>query len=139
MAESLATEVFHKRPPRDVGRARVIQMAWQSDGDGNVLLETDEKYTGQIEQVTTDPVNTPSNNYDIELSGSLGGVDLMQNSLRNRDDEISEIETYSGSSSGKPGWLFNESIILTITNAGADKQGIIYILMNPFVDIDDGS
>ena len=107
------TEVTHTVPKK-------ITFAW----DGATVDGTTTAYfNGVLLLVATVPGTAgaqPTDNYDLELNNA-DGVDMLAAQGANRDETNTEFI-----SSGM-GAFTDEQMVLSITNAGAGGEGVVYV------------
>lgn len=113
---------------------RVAVVSWTSDASGDATGTVD--LGGQIVKVTTNPTDSPTDNYDITLVDD-DGIDVALGLLSNRDVTNSE-EVYlfkqvtlsgTGSDAGAVPVYHSGPVTFTVANAGATKSGVVRIYM----------
>ena len=108
-------------------------LSWVSDSSGNVTQTTSTKVWGTICRVIIDPGATaPTALYDATLTDEAG-IDLLvgQGANLSATDTTSFVpllEGTDGTTTAMFPIIVNDTLTLTITNAGADKTGsfIVY-------------
>lgn len=109
--------------------AEKISVTWTSDGSGNASGSIENLY-GFVIKAVTDPVDGPTDNYDITLIDE-NGMDALNDALLNRDTTTTE-QVYPGvTNASVPVFVFGTHTF-TVANAGTTKSGtcVFYIIEN---------
>lgn len=103
------------------GSVKKIKATLVSDGSGDATGTTTYAYDGKILLLTTDPVDGPTDNWDLVVTDA-DGVDVLAGAGADRDTTNTEqvISTSLGAVAGSK---------LTFTGAamGATKSAIVYL------------
>jgi hypothetical protein len=111
------------------GSVRKVVASWTSDGSGNASGTT-TNINGTLLQAVTDPVDGPTDNYDIVLTDA-DGADLLSgcvNSLANRDTTDTETVSLALSDGAAAIGAYPAvcgPVTVTVSNAGSAKSGTL--------------
>jgi hypothetical protein len=97
----------------------ILTIDWTSDGSGDATLTLD--VNGFLVKAITDPVDGPTDNYDISLVQN--GGDALGGFLADRDTTTTEVKIPTF-----PIFLAG-SHVFTVAAAGATKSGICYLYL----------
>ena len=107
------------------GTVKKVTFAWTSDAAGIVSgIPTTAFFSGAIDRLVTVPSGggtAPTALYDIVINDD-DGTDVLMGSGANRSATATEQVLASSL-----GYMANSKLTLGITNAGASKQGTIYL------------
>lgn len=98
----------------------IIRVDWTSDGSGDASVTLD--VNGLLVKAITDPVDGPTDNYDITLVQN--GGDALGGFLADRDTTTTEVKIPTGF----PIFLAG-SHVFTVAAAGATKTGIAWLCL----------
>lgn len=122
-----ATVTQQPRISKNGKEIEVIHVAWTSDGSGDATATLSDVY-GWLVKMVTDPVDGPTDNYDITLIDEWG-ADALQGLGANRDTTNSETVYTLVTGAATPVLLCGDHTF-TVAAAGATKSGVavFYIL-----------
>ena len=105
------------------GSIKSIKAEWTSDGSGDASGETEHEYSGKCLLFTTDPVDGPTDNYDVTVLDD-NGLDVLAGAGADRDTTNTEqkVETNLGAVAGG-------KLTFVVANAGAAKSGVAYLYL----------
>jgi hypothetical protein len=101
-----------------------IKFDWTSDADGKATKTTAESYTGQAVRLVIVPgaaPNAPDNLYDVAINDE-DGTDVLMGGGADRSASATEQV-----GAANLGYVANDTLSLSITNAGAAKKGVAYL------------
>jgi hypothetical protein len=107
-----------------------IKWAWKTDSANGAIVDataageknkTDEKYTGQVIRLITDPVDGPTDNYDLAINDD-DAMDVTMGAGQNRHTTTTQQVLASSL-----GYVYDSYLSLTIGTAGNSKSGIAYL------------
>lgn len=106
-----------------LGRIHRIVWTWKSATGGGASLVSNHAYNGKITLLTTDPGSpAPDPNYDLTVTDSPDGVDVLAGGGANR--HTSTTEQVLGTSLGA---VATSVLTMNITNANDEKAGVVYL------------
>lgn len=116
------------------GLFNTIIATWTSDSNGDAT-GTSKPISGRIIKGTTDPSGTaaPTDNYDIVLTDA-DGINILANSVDDLVDRntANNEEVYFpieyGTNAGALYPVVNGAIVVTVSNAGDTKSGVLKIV-----------
>lgn len=107
-----------------LGTMKKVKFAWVSSAGGAADATTDEVYDGKIVQLVTVPSATaPTTLYDIAVTDS-DSIDVLAGT--GADRSATDTEYVAEASLGA---VANSKLTLAITNAGAAKEGTVYLFI----------
>lgn len=107
-----------------LGTMKKVKFAWVSSAGGAADATTDEVYDGKIVQLVTVPSATaPTTLYDIAVTDS-DSIDVLAGA--GADRSATDTEYIAEASLGA---VANSKLTLAITNAGAAKEGTVYLFI----------
>lgn len=101
-----------------------IKFDWTSDANGKATKETAESYTGQIVRLVTVPgaaPNAPTASYDVVVNDE-DATDVLMGGGADRSATGTEQV-----GAANLGYVANDRLSLSITDAGATKKGVAYL------------
>jgi hypothetical protein len=110
------------------------EIAWVSDASGNASGDLTHRVAGTVLRVVHKPDTggtKPSDNYDVTLSDEAG-VDLFAGQGANVDadapiDLVPGVPFTDGTTTSVAPIVLNDTLTLSVTNAGNAKGGTIYL------------
>lgn len=109
------------------GTVKKIAWAWTSAADGTVtsaVSTTTGAYSGEVLRLVTVPASAalaPDDDYDITIKDE-DGTDVLMGAGANRDTANNEQVLASSL-----GCVANDKLYLTVSGAGADNAGTVYL------------
>jgi hypothetical protein len=116
------------------GGIAITDISWTCDASGNVVSTgTVTAISGMIAAIITQPVNAPTDNYDVTIKDSYG-MDYARGLCANRHTTTTQsvcplIVATDGTSTATVMVPISGRIDLTISSAGATKSGKIRIFV----------
>jgi hypothetical protein len=107
-----------------------IKWEWTTDSANGAIVDatavgaknkTTYKYTGQIIRLITDPVDGPTDNYDLAINDD-DVMDVTMGAGQNRHTTTTQQVLASSL-----GFVYDSYLALTIGTAGNSKSGIAYL------------
>lgn len=122
---AVGTVTYTEETLRIYGQIKKIKAAWTCTAGGAASgTLTDNIYSGEIIRLVTVPAtagDAPTDNYDVTLVDE-DGTDVLMGSGVDRDTANTEQVLASSL-----GCVANDKLELRVANAGATKQGVVYI------------
>ncbi|HEY3363952.1 MAG TPA: hypothetical protein VGK74_02715 [Symbiobacteriaceae bacterium] len=103
-----------------------IAFAWTSTAGGIATATTDGAYSGEIRRLVTVPGTAgaqPTDQYDVTVNDQ-DGTDVLMGAGANRSNAATEQVLASSL-----GVVANDTLALSITNAGNAKSGTVYLYL----------
>ncbi len=110
------------------GSVKVVKMAWVSDSSGDVTAVI--FIDGEIVRMDTNPGSAaPTADYDVTLIDDITGLDILGGAGADRHTTTTEsvVPTLTTSAGAEAKPIHYGTATLTVANAGAAKDGDIYI------------
>jgi hypothetical protein len=107
-----------------------IKWAWTTDSVNGAIVAsttegeantTTEKYTGQIVRLITDPVDGPTDNYDVTVVDSDAFDVLIGAGIDRHTTTTQQVLASS------LGYVFDSKLSLLVGTAGNSKSGVVYL------------
>jgi hypothetical protein len=104
-------------------RINKVTVTLTSDGSGDATVTTSSRYDGKLLWVATDPVDSPTDNWDLVTTDTTD-LDVLMGNGANRDTANTEYINYASL-----GTVSDSVLGVTGSNMGTTKTATVYIFI----------